>query len=720
MKRTHLPLSLRVALLAALAVLPLAGARPTDAAEPPRRNDPFSLENKAPDDQPAPPLIGPPDGPGPRVGRKAETSADQLDFQASVEPKEVRLGETVKLKITGTPHAGYHTYPLTQRAAGDAQSESQLCKIRYQDTEGLKPLWPVSEPKPRSETVQGVGDFLVFDKPFEWTQDVLLLTDAKPDPKTGKLTLKFTVHAQACDNDKCLSPADFPLEVAIGVKAQPAVALTPELQARLDQPPPAIAVVPAGDGTGLPSNNILALLLASMGAAVAMLLTPCVFPMIPITVSFFLHQSQKKTGNPLVTASVYCGTIIVVLALSVLLLGHLVIALANSVWLNLGLGLLLMFFALSLFGMYEIELPSWLTRFTSSREGKGGYVGAVFMALTFTITSFTCTGPFLGPLLVTTKELRLSTLELVLAAFAYSATFAAPFFVLALFPRLLKALPKSGGWLNVVKVVMGFLELAAALKFLANTDLLWHPASPWVFNYDAVLCAWIALAVGCGLYLFGVFRLPHDSPVEHLSVPRMVAGTIFLGLAVYMTPALWREPPAGVVGDFIAANLPLDTNNPKNDLSWSQDYAEAWARAKREKKLIFIDFTGTNCVNCRKNEFRVFPKADVHDQLKNYVLVRLYTDVVQREGLSAEQAAAEAARNAEWQRQTFGNASNPYYAVLRPDLTAPMEQDGKLTGAVLAEYAGTITDRPGFVQLLKGPQETLAQESAAGAAVAQK
>ena len=160
------------------------------------------------------------------------------------------------------------------------------------------------------------------------------------------------------------------------------------------------------------------------------------------------------------------------------MLGQLIVTLANNAWLNLGLGGVLIFFALSLFGMYEIELPTILARFTSSREGKGGYAGTFFMALTFTITSFTCTGPFLGPLLVGVKELNLSFGELVLSSLAYSATFAAPFFVLALFPRLLKTLPKSGGWLNSVKVVMGFLELAAALKFLGNTDIGLNPGQP--------------------------------------------------------------------------------------------------------------------------------------------------------------------------------------------------------------------------------------------------
>src|SRR5262249_52866292 len=153
-------------------------------------------------------------------------------------------------------------------------------------------------------------------------------------------------------------------------------------------------------------------------------------------------------------------------------------------------------------------------------------------------------------------------------------------------------------------------------------------------NYDTVLSAWIALAVGCGLYLLGVFRLPHDSPVEHLGVPRMVLAAVFLGLAVYMTPALWRENPSGLLGDVLMSCLPYATN-PKGELVWYKDYQEAWEKAKREKKLIFIDFTGQNCTNCRLNENRVFPRAEVRDQLKNYVLVKLFTDSVPKNGLTA-------------------------------------------------------------------------------------
>jgi hypothetical protein len=282
----------------------------------------------------------------------------------------------------------------------------------------------------------------------------------------------------------------------------------------------------------------------------------------------------------------------------------------------------------------------------------------------------------------------------------YSATFAAPFFVLALFPRLLKALPRSGGWLNSVKVVMGYLELAAALKFLGNTDISLHPGNPWIFNYETVLCSWIVLSVFCGLYLLGLFRLPHDSPVESLSVPRMLLASIFIGFALYMAPALWRETPQGVFGRALVAFLPLDTK-PRGlsggtagdkHLAWFLDYDSAWQEATRENKLIFIDFTGVNCPNCRANENNVFTLPQVRDELKRYVRVQLYNDFVPDPGLSADQSASKARQNSEWQDNTFRNVTTPLYAIVRPAKDRPVA-DGKLNGEILGVYGdGYISD----------------------------
>jgi thiol:disulfide interchange protein DsbD len=651
--------------------------------------------------------------------------------RATAEPEKptvVTRGTTFRVIITGTPQDGYHTYPITRRS--DNQGAGQLSGLSYEGSPGVKPLWPITESEPEWGSVPNVAPYLEHARPFTWAQDILVLPDAKP----GRNVLHIKVSFVACDANRCLARATKDLEVPVEISNAAAVPLTPELKARLDAKEPPVTIIPTpkemlstspdtrgGDNTpttGPKSGSLWGLLLASIGAAIAMLFTPCVFPMIPITVSFFLKQSEKEHHKPLATAGVYCLTIIVVLALAVLVLGQLIVKLANSPWLNLGLGLVLIFFALSLFGMYEIELPHFIARFTSTREGKGGYAGTFFMALTFTVTSFTCTGPFLGPLLVTAKEMKLSLDQLLVASFAYSATFAAPFFVMALFPSLLKKLPRSGGWLNSVKVVMGFLELGAALKFLGNMDAALNPGSPVLFTFEAVLCAWIALSAACGLYLLGLFRLPHDSPVTSLSVPRMVLATLFLGLALYMVPALFHKVPQGLVGEWLYVSLPRDTaeqagpggsavaeGRPDVPLL---DYREAWKLATKENKPIFLDFTGVNCTNCRANENGAFRRKEVREELAKFVWVQLYTDSVPKPGLSKDQAEAEAEQNKELEARMFEDTSTPLYAVIYPDKSQPFDGDklrGEVADAGRRSYSGYIHDPADFVKYLKSARE---------------
>src|SRR5262245_57183403 len=237
-------------------------------------------------------------------------------------------------------------------------------------------------------------------------------------------------------------------------------------------------------------------------------------------------------------ATIYCGTIVLVLGIAALTLLTTFRALSVHWATNIALGGLFVFFALSLFGMYEIVLPSSWVAFTSQREGRGGAVGTIFMALTFTIVSFTCVAPFLGGFGGMVNS-GIPKWQLVLGAFAFSTTFASPFFVLALFPSLIKKLPQSGSWLNSVKVVMGFLELAAALKFLRTAELRLLPM-PQYFTYDFVLGVWIALALIVGLYLLNLFRLHHDEAIEHVGVVRMLIGVAFLSLALYLLPALFK------------------------------------------------------------------------------------------------------------------------------------------------------------------------------------
>jgi thiol:disulfide interchange protein len=671
-----------------------------------------------------------------------DKTVDLLQLEASIEPGEVRPGQTVRLTIKGTPKTGYHTYPFTQYSEDPEQRPDGLSQLIFDPASGLKPLPPVTESKPEFAIGQAGGVFLEHDKPFTVNQDILILPDAAP----GERTLSLRVQLLVCDVNRCV-PGKRLLSVQVRVAGEP-VALSADLEKRLTEPLPApqVIAVPArlrdsmsdvtgkGDQPGAavgaqprtsPASGVAApadvgivqqLALAAV-AGFVMLLTPCVFPMIPITVSFFLKQGEKEHHNPLALAIVYSGTIVVVLTAAVLVLGSSIVRWANDPWLNLGMGFILLVFALSLFGMFELELPHFLTRFTSAREGQGGYIGAFFMALTFTINSFTCTGPFLGPLLSGVKELHLSFWQIAASAVAYSAAFAAPFFVLALFPRLLKALPKSGGWLNATKVVMGFVEVALALKFLSITDAGLHPGNPRFFNYETVLCTWMALAVGCGLYLLGLFRLPHDTPLENVGVPRLLLATFFLGLAVYMTPLLARRTPLGAVGEFLIAWLPQDSvaesaAGPRAEqsgapattaaLHFTRDYVTAWEQAKKEGKLLFIDFTGVNCQNCRLNEKTVFPRPEVREQMEKFVRLQLYVDVVPDAKLTKQEAKQQADRNLEWQGATFKDTSLPLYVVLDPSGSEqPFTDDGKLAGTVKGRASGTITDVPEFVAVLR-------------------
>lgn len=697
-------LALSVLLLASAILIPaLVRADPTD---------PFDPANKAP-----------------VLNDVSLKLIEIIQFEAAVSPPKAKRGEVVRVTITGKPAVGHYTYPATQHTGEQGKPTVHLS---YGGIEGVRPLWPIEESSP--QIVQSVDGKIVLEhlKPFTWTQELLIDPQAKP----GSHEIAITINKlQVCNKGTCYGPAPYrPIYVPIEIEGGDAVAPARSLTDREKGPPPAKVVTPTADEIAkaraeaqkdpvvtpgnkdrIDANNLLSFLGFAMISAILMLLTPCVFPMIPITVNFFIKQSEKEHHNPLLMASVYSGTIIVLLTAVMLALGSVIISIANNEWFNIALGLVLIFFALSLFGMYEIELPSFLARYTSAHEGKGGLVGAIFMAMTFTITSFTCTGPFLGLMLGSVAGVKPPMMNLVLGALVYSTTFAAPFFVLALFPSFLKKLPKSGGWMNAVKVTMGFLELGAALKFLSNADFIFFPGNPQLFNYDTVLAAWIALSIACSLYLFGLYRLPHDDPSESIGVVRMLASVGFLTLAIYLAPGMFGLQPAGFVGDNVVAFLPIRTGHENDALGgkggkdasghkdWYLDYEDAWKDAIQNKKLIFIDFTGTQCSNCRYNENSVFPLPQVNDELKKFVKVSLYTDSVPNKKLTAAESSEQASRNQKWQKQ-FGSAALPLYIVFQPAADTAVNGEGELKGSVVEKTEGAIFDVAAFVRVLQGAQ----------------
>ncbi len=703
----------RVALFASM--LALIGLLPAALLADP--SDPFDPANKAP-----------------VLSIKTKSLLPLIDFEAKLTPPKAKRGEVVRVTLSGKTKKGFHAYPVTQRT--DQQDPSGIV-LTYTGFDGIKPLWPIEESPPKLVLSVDKKIVLEHEAPFTWAQDLLIDREAKP----GQYELAITIDGlQVCNENNCFGPGPYrPLYATIEILDD---AITParEVMDRVQGPPPVVVVTPTKQQIAevmkadkppvgiippidTPSRadatNLGSFLWFASLSAFLMLLTPCVFPMIPITVNFFIKQSEKEHHNPLLMASVYAGTIIVLLTTIMLALGSVVIDLANNTYFNLGLGVVLIFFALSLFGMYEIELPHFLARFTSSREGQGGLIGTVFMAMTFTITSFTCTGPFLGLMLSSVAGVKPPMFNLALGAIVYSTTFAAPFFVLALFPSMLKKIPKSGSWLNSVKVTMGFLELGAALKFLSNADFAFFPGDPQVFNYDTVLAAWIALSISCSLYLLGLFRLPHDDKVESIGVVRMLIAVAFLGLAVYLAPAMFGLHPAGVVGDNVVAFLPIRTGhdndapgvgrNPggpadQGHKDWYMDYDDAWKDAIANNKLIFIDFTGTQCSNCRYNEQSVFPLPQVKAELSKFVKLSLYTDFVPNRKLSSMEAKEQGARNQHWQSVLDEKKlALPTYIVFQPSRDSALD-NGVPKGKIVGRADGAIRDVPAFVRVLQGAQ----------------
>jgi thiol:disulfide interchange protein len=617
-------------------------------------------------------------------------------------PKEFRRGETFFLTITGKPKEGYHTYPLTMRT--DTQSGGNS-KLTYSD-DAFQPLWPVveSEPEVIDEGTDGGGINLEHEGPFTWRQEILVKRNAERDLQT----LHLNIGLQVCDQSHC-TLGDYPLDIPITVAQGNPVAPTPALLEKMKTPQPQPEVVavnplqvkrhpvkattppngredtpnvgsPKYSGNRDLNKGFVEFVLSGVWFGLISLVTPCVFPMIPITVSFFLKQAERKQNSPLLLASVYSSTIVAVLTIGGLVLST-VLAVVSQHWItNLVLGLLFLFFALSLFGMYEIMLPTSLVNFTSAREGTGGLAGTFFMALTFTIISFACVAPFYGSFLIFAASASgvADWLKLLCGALAYSVTFASPFFLLALFPTLLRTLPRSGSWMNTVKVVMGFIEVAAAVKFLRSAELAYFKSSSFL-TFDFSLGIYIALCALCGLYLLNFYRLPHDhEAVQTIGVPRAMFAVLFVALGLYLTPALFKQPdgesqkPAGTVFEWIEAFLLPDENNSapavpgngsqKTQLAWSGQLQEALKKAKEEKKPVFVDVTAIVCTNCRYNERTVFRKPAIVDLLDKYVLVKLYTDGIPKEMEPADPAT----ENKQLQTQVFKSAQLPLYVVLKP------------------------------------------------------
>ncbi len=517
----------------------------------------------------------------------------------------------------------------------------------------------------------------------------------------GDENIEGEVYFMTCDDEKCLPPESvtFTIDATTGklIEADDLSATTSAAAGDavsqlkigsidLDNPMNACGDEDHGDSSEGGGGYLSIFLLGFLGGLVA-LLTPCVFPMIPLTVSFFTKSSENKAKG-LMNAFLY-GFSIFMIYILLSLPFHLMDSvdpeilntISTNVWLNVSFFVIFVAFAISFFGYYELTLPSGVANKVDSASNIGGLLGIFFMALTLAIVSFSCTGPILGSLLAGSLTSDGGAFQLSAGMAGFGLALALPFGLFAAFPGWLNSLPRSGSWLNTVKVVLGFVELALAVKFLSNADLVEH----WgLLKREIFFGLWIVIGIGLALYLLGLIRFPHDNPNEKIGLGRKGLAAMVIAFVVYLLPGLTNTKYAnlqllsGFPPPLFYSVYEKDSNCPL-DINCFKDYEEGLAYAKANNKPIMIDFTGWACVNCRRMEENVWVKPEIYNRLNDdYVLISLYVD--DRKELPEEDQFEYQTNTGrkkkiktignKWatlQTETFRNNSQPYYVLMTPD-----------------------------------------------------
>jgi len=571
------------------------------------------------------------------------------------------------LVFSGTIDEGWHIYSV-KKSAEDGPNPTSFT---FKSSGDYELVGKVKESKSIKEHDKVFDvDVEYFVKSAVFTQRIKLKTDKK-------ITIKGKSEYQACTESQCVFPPaeDFEFSVqgtsscnsTAGAAVTTTTTPTETLAAnptsdsitqttKTDTSSHTTTVEPAPVASKEPiqeSRSWWGIFLAGFIGGFAALLTPCVFPMIPMNVSFFTKQSKNKSQG-IRNAFIYSISIIVLyvalgLGVTAIFGAGALHTLSTSVWFNLAFFVLLLVFALSFLGAFEITLPSSFVNKMDAKSDKGGYVGIFFMAFTLALVSFSCTGPIIGTLLVEASSTG-NMSGPFFGMFGFSLALALPFGLFAAFPGWMNSLPQSGGWLNAVKVTLGFLELALALKFASNADLV---VQAWILTREVFIGLWIVIFALLTMYLLGMFKTSHDSDVKHLSVTRLLIAICSFFVTIYLIPGLWGAPlklfsgilppleysesPKGFGGSHTSApttNLPKDDEfdkymeiNKNGIVHFKNDYDKALAYARKVGKPLLIDFTGHACANCRKTEDYVWPDPEVTKRLNNnVVLVSLYVD----------------------------------------------------------------------------------------------
>lgn len=609
--------------------------------------------------------------------------------------------------FSGTISSGWHTY-------GASHKDSPVT-VEFEDVKGYSlegGLYDLLKPEKFN------GDDVFFDK-IKVAQKIRVAEDAS--------SLKGMITSSSCTDNSCGAPEDWNFEIKLRKEADAAVAAVPEkAETAVTAEAPEISqnVTEEEQRAG---GSLWALILEAVLWGFAMLLTPCVFPMVPMTISFFMKGSSTPAAGRfkafmygLFIVLLYTVPISLIIGATYIFGGETVTAdifnWLSTHWLpNIIFFIVFMVFAASFFGAFEITLPSALVNKSDKNSDKGGLAGIFFMALTLVLVSFSCTGPIVGSVLIKSTQGEFWTPMVTMLAF--SVAFALPFTIFAMFPSLLKKL-KSGSWLNSVKVVLGFIEVALGLKFLSVADQTYH----WgLLDREIYLAIWIVVFTLLGLYLLGKIRFEADSEVKHIGIFRLFLVIVDFTFVVYMIPGMFGAPLKALSGylppietqDFIMGSNPSQqvvsieeaTKGEKLPLGLTGYHSmeEGYAAAKASGKPVFLDISGLACVNCREMEQRVWSDPKVLSMLKNdFVIVVLYTDdktkLPESEWVTTSSGKVLKDRgrvNAWFVRENFGVSAQPNYVLLSPD------------GKQLAPIRGYNTDIDGFVEFLNSGLEKM-------------
>ena len=597
---------------------------------------------------------------------------------------------TIEIQYKATIEDGWHLYSNLLPDGGPLATE-----VTYTTLEGVEIDGDLLADRAAVETYSDVFSMVLGNYKDEVTfvQKIKLLSP--------EYRIAGDVRYMACDDGTCIPPTTVAFEFVSSSEILPAVqeGVVPQTYvSSISGWTPMIDEIESIENSSAEKESLLYIFIASFIGGLLALLTPCVWPMIPMTVSFFLKQSGSRR-KAIVRAIMYGFAIIVIYLLLGLLITTIFGAsalndLSTNAWFNIFFFLLLVLFAASFFGAFDLTLPaSWTTKIDAKADATTGFLSILLMAFTLALVSFSCTGPIIGTLLVEAASSGIA-IGPAIGMFGFSLALALPFALFAIFPTMIKSLPKSGGWLNSVKVVLAFIELALALKFLSVADL----AYGWgILPRETFLTLWIVIFFLLGLYLLGFIQFKHDSKPAYLSVARLFLAIISIAFSIYMIPGLWGAPLKSISA--FAPPMSTQTFNlsqQTNELVFD-DYDKAKAYAKEQGKPLFVDFTGYGCVNCRKMEASVFMDDRVKDILDDeYVMVTLYVDdkTDLPEPITIEEYGKEVTLKTygdKWsylQRYKFGANAQPYYILLSPE------------GKPLASPYGYNEDVEKFVEFL--------------------